>query len=80
MFTGRLVGRRGRRHCGRDMRERVRRECAGMSRLNRGRGRADMTDLVERRVRRLRITAAEAVLRRITVAEVVLNRPARRLR
>ena len=80
MFMGRLVGRRGRRHCGRDMRERVRRECVGTSRL-RGQGdRVDMTDLVEPRVRRLRITAAEAVLRRITVAEVVLNRPARRLR
>jgi hypothetical protein len=56
-----------------------------MSRLRPGPGRADLIDLVERRVRRLRImaakgVAAEAVLSRLTAAEVVLNRPVRRLR
>ena len=80
----RMVRVADRRHCARDMGEKVRRECVGMSRL-RGRGRAEMIGLVERRERRLRImeakvVAAEVVLSHLTAAEVVLNRPVQQLR
>src|SRR5712691_11705064 len=59
--TGRPAGRR---HCDRDMRERVRLECAGTKLLRRRDGKADMKERVGCRGLRLRITAAEALLSR----------------
>src|SRR6267378_2475137 len=70
LMAGRKATSTGRRS-DRDMRERVRRECAGTKLLRRA-GRADMKELVECRECLLRITAAAVA--------AVLNHPAERLR